>query len=89
MLNASLEKSLNKQINEELFSSYLYLSMSAYFEANNWSGFAHWMKLQSQEEYAHAMKFYEYIFLKGGKAELFAIEEPKKEWNIYAAFSMK
>jgi ferritin len=59
MLNLKLEKALNKQINEELFASYLYLSMSAYFESMNLSGFAHWMKLQSTEEYEHAMKIYE------------------------------
>jgi len=81
MLNAKLEKALNKQINEELYASYLYLSMSAFFESKNLSGFAHWMKLQSQEEYGHAMKIYDYVFLKGGQVELFAIPEPKKEWN--------
>lgn len=81
MLNAKLEKALNKQINEELYASYIYLSMSAFFESKNLSGFAHWMKLQSQEEYGHAMKIYDYVFLKGGQAELFAIPEPKKEWD--------
>ncbi|HPI37239.1 MAG TPA: ferritin [Ignavibacteriaceae bacterium] len=81
MLNLKLEKALNKQINEELFASYLYLSMSAYFESMNLSGFAHWMKLQSTEEYEHAMKIYDYVFLKGGKVELFGIAEPKKEWE--------
>ena len=50
-----MTKAINKQINAEMESSYLYLAMAAYFEARNWQGFAHWMKLQANEETAHAM----------------------------------
>ncbi len=81
MLSEKMEKALNKHLNEELYSSYLYLSMSAYFESKNLSGFANWMKVQYQEENLHAMKFYTYILQKGGKVILLKIDEPKTEWN--------
>ncbi|MFH1977751.1 MAG: ferritin-like domain-containing protein [Candidatus Aenigmatarchaeota archaeon] len=72
---------MNKQINHELYSSYLYLSMSAFFETKNLKGFANWMKLQSQEEYAHAMKFYGYLFERGGIVKLEQINTPPAGWN--------
>lgn len=81
MLNANLEKALNKQINEEFYSSYLYLSMSAWFESKSLLGFANWMKLQSKEEYLHAEKFYNYVFTKGGQVTLAPIAQPKTEWK--------
>ena len=61
MLKDKVEKALNAQMNFELSSSYLYLSMAAYFESENFNGFAQWMKVQSGEEYRHAMKIYAYI----------------------------
>lgn len=76
-----MEKALNSQINAELFSSYLYLSMAAYFESQNWSGFAVWMQKQSYEEYGHAMKIYKYVVETGGRVSLEAIEKPKFEWK--------
>ncbi len=81
MLSKKMEEALNKQLNDELFSSYLYLSMAAYLETTPFEGFAHWMKLQSQEEYAHGMKFYNYINEVGGKVSLNAMEAPKAEWE--------
>jgi len=81
MIDKKIEKALNDQINEELFSSYLYLSMAAYFEDQNWHGFAKWMSLQSKEEYGHGMKIYQYIIERGGRVDLKAIAEPKKEWK--------
>ncbi len=81
MIDKKIEKALNDQINEEMFSSYLYLSMSAWFEDQNWHGFAKWMALQSQEEYGHSMKLYHYIIERGGRVDLKAIAEPKKEWT--------
>lgn len=81
MISEKMEKALNEQLNAEMFSSYLYLSMAAYFEANNWLGFAKWMKKQSQEEYGHAMKFYNYINEVGKRVNLEKIEKPKIEWN--------
>lgn len=81
MLSDTLYKLLNDQINHEHYSSYLYLSMAAYFEARNFSGFAHWMKVQSEEEYEHGMKFFEFIQDRGGAVSLGAIAAPPIEWS--------
>ena len=81
MISEKMEKAMNDQINAEIFSSYLYLSMSAYFESQNWLGFASWMKVQSQEEYAHAMKFFKYVNDVDGKVTLETIEKPKIDWK--------
>ena len=81
MANDKMIKALNDQINKEMFSSYLYLSMSAYFSGINLSGFANWMYVQSQEETFHAMKIYRYIIERGGKVELGAIEKPQIDWT--------
>ncbi|GAB6284978.1 MAG: ferritin [Methanoregula sp.] len=80
MLSKSMEEALNRQVNRELFSAYLYLSMSAYFSSVNLSGFAKWMRVQAKEERAHAMKIYEYILARGGKITLSDIEAPKAKW---------
>ena len=74
-------KAINKQINAELYSSYLYLAMAAYFEAKNWLGFAHWMKVQSREENTHAMKFYAYVLERGGEVVLEDIEAADTAWK--------
>jgi len=74
-------KALNEQINKELFSAYLYLSMSAYAESIGLKGFAQWLKVQYQEELDHAMKFYTYVIERGGKVELESIDKPKNEWS--------
>lgn len=88
MISAKVQKVLNDQINEEMFSSYLYLSMAAYFEAKNLKGFANWFSVQSQEETMHAMKFYNFLIQKGGKVTLKQIAAPKTEWKtISEAFS--
>lgn len=81
MLNKRLEVAINEQINAELYSAYLYLSMGAYFEAQNLSGFANWMRVQFQEEQFHALKFFDYINERGGKVVLEAIEKPKVDWE--------
>ncbi|NMB83199.1 MAG: ferritin, partial [Ignavibacteria bacterium] len=81
MVSEKMQKALNDQINAELFSSYLYLSMAAYFEAENWTGFAAWMKKQSGEEYEHAMKFFHYLTEVGKKVNLESLEKPKTEWK--------
>ncbi len=81
MISERMAKELNKQINAEMFSSYLYLSMSAFFEKEGYKGFAAWMRAQAQEEYEHAMKFYDYLIDVGGVVELEAIEKPKNEWE--------
>lgn len=81
MLNPKMEKALNEQVNAEMFSAYLYLSMSAYFESKNLAGFANWMKVQANEELTHAMKFYTFINERGGRVELMAIEKPKSDFE--------
>lgn len=80
-LPASLEQAYNEQINAEMYSAYLYLSMSADFEAQNLKGFASWMKVQAQEEMAHAMKFYNFVQERGGKVELLAMNKPPGSWE--------
>ncbi len=81
MIDKEIEEAINRQINEELYSSYLYLSMSAYFENMGLRGFANWMFVQFQEEKDHAMKFYRYLIERGGRVKLYAIDEPPHEWN--------
>jgi len=81
MLNKRLETELNKQLNAELFSAYLYLSMSASMASKNLSGFSNWMKVQFEEEQFHALKLYNYIIDRGGKVTLTEIAAPKTEWN--------
>lgn len=81
MLSQKMEESLNKQVNAELYSSYLYLSMSAYFSEINLSGCAHWMRLQAQEELSHALKLYDYINERGGRPVLDSIDAPRSSWG--------
>ncbi len=81
MLKDKIQKALNAQMNLELSSSYLYLAMAAYFESENLNGFAHWMKVQSGEEYGHAMKIYGYINQRNGRVNLSKIDAPKSEWK--------
>jgi ferritin len=80
-LTKNMLQTLNAQIKEELFSSYIYLSMATYFEANNLPGFAHWMRVQSNEELEHAMKFYEYIQDRGSRVTLQALDQPPVDFN--------
>ncbi len=81
MLSKTMEEALNRQVNRELYSSYLYLGMSAWFESVNLKGFADWMMVQSGEERAHAMKLYDYIIARQGKVVLDAIEAPRAKWT--------
>ncbi len=81
MLSKKIEESLNKQCNAELYSAYLYLSMSAYFQSINLAGFANWMRVQAQEEQMHGMKFYDFVVERGGRVLLKAIEAPPTEWK--------
>ena len=81
MLSEKVQNALNDQLNAEMYSAYLYLSMNAYFSAVNLNGFANWMYAQAQEELMHAMKFYEFINQRGGKVVLAKIEAPPTEWD--------
>jgi ferritin len=80
-MNKNVEKAMNQQIQEELFSSYIYLSMAAYFESLNLRGFGHWMRSQAEEEKEHAMKFFDHINERGGRVQLKAIDAPPVEFD--------
>jgi len=80
-IGKKMEKALNEQVNAELYSAYLYLSMEAYFRSLNLGGFASWMRVQTQEEVSHAMKIYDYIVERGGRATMKAIEGPDTKWD--------
>ena len=81
MLSDKMQEALNGQLNAELYSSYLYLSMHAYFKRINLDGFANWMYFQAQEELTHAMKFYDFINQRSGKVRLQQVEAPPWEWD--------
>jgi ferritin len=81
MLNPRIEEALNRQINAELYSSYLYLSMSAYCDSQNLAGMANWMRIQAQEENTHAMKFFDFVNERDGRVLLTQIDAPKTEWT--------
>ena len=81
MISKKIEKALNEQVNAELYSAYLYLSMEAYFKSLNLNGFANWMRVQTQEEVSHAMKIYGFIDERGGRITLKAIDGPQTKWD--------
>ncbi len=81
MIKEKIQNALNEQLNAELYSSYLYLSMSAYFESVALKGFANWMQVQAQEELTHAMKFYDFIQESGGRVILTAVDAPQIQWD--------
>lgn len=81
MISPSLTDALNDQLKHELYSSYLYLAMSAYCDAQNLPGFAHWMRLQADEEREHAMKFFEFIQDRGARVALQALPQPPHDFG--------
>jgi len=81
MISKAMQDAMNEQINKEFFSSYLYLSMAAYFENKNLPGFGNWMRIQEAEERGHGMKFYDHLLERGGRVELKAIASPKVDWK--------
>jgi ferritin len=81
MISKTIQDAINQQINKEMFSSYLYLSMAAYFEDKGLSGFAHWMHFQAGEEQQHAMKFFNFLVERSGRVGLTAMAAPKSEWS--------
>lgn len=80
-LNLKVEKALNDQIRWEFYSSYLYLSMSSWYESKGLRGFANWEFVQAQEEKDHAIKLYQYVISRGGRVKLQPIEAPPFEWE--------
>ncbi|OHB86053.1 MAG: ferritin [Planctomycetes bacterium RBG_16_64_12] len=81
MLNEKIQDAFNKQLNAELYSSYLYLSMSAHFEAENLAGMANWMRIQAQEELTHVMKFFDFINERDGRVTLTEVAAPQTQWK--------
>ena len=88
MISDKMLEALNTQINEEWYSAYLYMSMSAYASDQGLSGVPNWFRVQYGEEMTHAMKFYDYIIEQGGRVRLKAIQEPDHEFeSVEAIFS--
>jgi ferritin len=81
MLSKKMEAALNEQLNKEIYSAYLYMSMSAYSTHIGLKGFANWFMVQYQEEMVHAMKFYDYINDQGSQVKLMAIDAPPTEFT--------
>jgi ferritin len=81
MFSKKVQDAMNDQIQRELESAYIYLSMAAYFDSSNLPGFAHWMRVQFQEEQAHAFKFYDFVYDRGGQVILQAIGQPPIEFQ--------
>ena len=82
MVGDKIQDALNKQVNAELYSAYLYLAMSAYFESISLNGFASWMRVQAQEEQTHAMKLYDYIHETNGRVTLTESMRPRVSGHL-------
>lgn len=80
MLSEKIQQALNRQITYEYAASYTYLAMAAYFESLSLTGFAHWFRVQSEEEREHALRFFDYVNDRGGRVSLGAIDEPQNEF---------
>lgn len=80
MLKQEINEALNDQLQLEFASAYLYLGMAAHFAGISLPGFAHWMRLQYEEEQAHALKFYDQITLRGGRVALKPVQAPPAEY---------
>ena len=81
MISQTLADALNEQLKQELYSSYLYLSMSGYCDEQNLTGFAHWMRLQADEEREHAMKFFDFVQDRDGRAVLQSLPQPPRDFG--------
>ena len=81
MINKKMQDALNAQVNAEMYSAYLYLSMESFFKSLNLNGFANWMRVQTQEEMMHAMKIYDFIYERGGRVLLKTVEGPQTKWD--------
>ena len=85
MISDKISGAFNSQLNAELYSSYLYLSMSANLASKDFPGYANWMRVQAKEEMEHSMKFYDHIIARGGKVTLTTIEAPPTDWDAALA----
>ncbi len=80
MIREVMQNAINEQITKEIYSSNLYLAMAGYYHSINLNGFANWMRIQAQEEMEHALKFFDYLLDRGGKAVIGQIPAPPAEW---------
>ena len=80
MINKKVREGFNKQIQHELYSAYLYLSMAAWVHSKGMDGMAQWLRVQTMEEMTHAMKFFDHIIERDGEVELLEIEKPPTAW---------
>jgi len=80
-MNPKVEEALNEQINAELYSAYLYLSMSSWFDSIGLRGFANWERVQAMEERDHGLKIFDYVLARGGRAVMQQIDAPQTEWK--------
>jgi len=85
MMSQSVQDAINRQINSELSASYAYLAMSAYCENRNFPGCARWLRVQSQEEHAHALRLLDFLLARNGKADLKGVPEQATEYPSIAA----
>ena len=83
-MNASVVEAINRQINSELSASYSYLGMSGWCERQKFTGAARWLRLQSQEEYMHAMKLFDFILARDAAVDLKPIEQPRQKFESLA-----
>jgi ferritin len=81
MLKQKVQDALNEQIKHELYSSYVYLAVSAYCDRQGLVGFAHWMREQSKEELGHALKIVDFINDRGGTVQLQALDKPPTDYG--------
>jgi ferritin len=81
MVSEKVQRALNDQLAREMYSGYLYLAMSAWFESVNLPGCAHWMRVQAREEEAHGMRFYSHVVDRLGRVTLQAIQCPPAQWD--------
>lgn len=86
-MNDDVRRAINQQISHEFYASHLYLAMAAHFEAEALEGFAHWMRLQSEEERGHAMRLFDYLLERGARVELGAIEAPPTSFGSALAIA--
>lgn len=81
MLKSTIENAINEQIDNEMSSAHLYLSMAAHFEHEKLPGFAQWLKMQSREEFAHGMRLFDYLLARGGRVVLGGIAAPPAQFG--------
>jgi ferritin len=81
MVNEDIQEAINAQIGREFYAAYLYLGMMTYFESRSLPGFGHWMRLQAQEEAAHAMRLVDFLIDRGGSVDLRSIDRPHMDFD--------